>query len=207
MSAETASPPTDSSRARKARLIGILALAAVVAGTAIATLHGGKASDAPEKVFDYVRDRTLAGDGDAMWREMTLPARQAYVKFLDVMDKPGGSQGTVFDPAEWRKKCGLSAEEVRRLPPEKVMARENLAVADELFLGSRVFKVDRLDGETAFLQITLRSGHDRFWVVRHIDGAWKIDDLWGTMGPDGRLIPRPGGSAPGPREAGNRPPR
>jgi len=194
-----AEPPSDSPGARKARLVGIFALAAVVGGVAFATLRVAKGEDAPERIFDYVRDKTLAGDGEAMWREMTPAARQSYVKFLQVMDKPGGSQGTVFDPAEWRKKCGLSAEEVRKLPPDKVMARENLAVADELFRGSRVFKVDRLDEDTAFLQITLRSGHDRFWVVRRFEGAWKIDDLWGLMGPDGRLMPRAGESAPPPR--------
>jgi hypothetical protein len=98
------------------------------------------------------------------------------------------------DPAtqEWRRRVGLSKEDLATLPPEKVSARENSAVAEEFFRSAKVHRVDRWDENTALLFIATGQGLERHWLLTRIDGAWKIDNFQPSVRPDGRVIPRSG---------------
>jgi len=166
-----------------AALLGLLAVAASVW---LVRARAG-AERAPEAFFYDLRDRVLEGDGAVLWREMLPRARLDYATFVrEVAGKD--------DPAaaKWRSYVGLSKEDLLSLPPEVVMQKEHMAGREDFFRGAKVYQVDRWDENTAMLRISTRSGDNRNWVVRRVEGAWKVDNLWPQSNEKGVYIPRDG---------------
>ena len=175
-------------RPRGLRTAVLVVAAVAVAGAAFLLSRQGRERP-PEALFDALRDRVLAGDGEAVWRETLPRARVDYATFVKQM----ATRDDAGAP-EWRRYVGLSKEDLRTLPPDKVMARENLAAVDEFFRGARVHRVDRWDESTALLFITTARGQDRHWQVTRVDGAWKIDNFQPSVTAAGVVIPRSGES-------------
>lgn len=169
------------------RLLGGL-LAVSLLGAAVWGLHAKRvAESAPEALFAWVRERVEGGDGAALWRVMLPRPREDYVKFI-----AEAAKRTDPDTTEWRRRAGLTVEDLRTLPPETIMARENTALAAEFWTGARVYRVDRWDEQTALLRISTRSGLDKVWLVKRVDGAWRVDDFQPMIMQDGRVRPRDG---------------
>jgi hypothetical protein len=188
---EPSAPPVPVRSPRAARprwRLAALGLALAALGAAAWGLHAHRvAESAPEALFDHVRERVEAGDGAALWRVMLPRAREDYVKFLR-----DAATRTDTRTEDWRRRAGLTREDLQTLPPETIMARENLAYAPEFWTGARVYRVDRWDEHTALLRISTRSGDDRLWLVKRVDGAWWMDDFQPMVLPDGSVRPRPG---------------
>ena len=136
----TASPAKAEAPPQRSRWrLAAVGLALAALGAAAWGLHARRvAESAPEALFEHVRERVEAGDGGALWRVMLPRAREDYAKFLREV-------ATRTDPAteEWRRRAGLTIEDLKTLPPETLMARENLAFAPEYWTGARVYRVDR----------------------------------------------------------------
>jgi len=199
-----ASPPAAASdRGARLRLAGILLLAALVGAGAWLALRREGSADDPASVFDYCRDRTLGGDGGAVWRLLLPPAREEYAGFLRRLQDET-NPALASKSVEWRRKVGVSREDLSRLPAEALFARENLAAAEELYRGARVYSVDRRSPEEALLHISLGNGGERTWLLRRVDGAWRIDNLWALVTQQGDLLPRSGVSPPGPVPPGKK---
>src|SRR5689334_19268398 len=107
---------------RSLRTLAVILLAALTGvGAWLALRAPVDTSTRPEGVWDYIRDRVLAGDGEAPWR-MLLP--EAKPKFLDFVKDNAEAPDSDARAAEWRRRVGLSRQDLKALPPEKVMARE-----------------------------------------------------------------------------------
>jgi len=188
---EPAAPPVPTVQALPKRppwrlLGGVLAVA--VLGAAVWGLQAKRvAESAPEALFAWVRDRVEGGDGGALWGVMLPRAREDYVKFV-----AEAAKRTDPDTTEWRRRAGLTVEDLRTLPPETIMARENTALAADFWSGARVYRVDRWDEQTALLRISTRIGLDKVWLVKRVDGAWRVDDFQPMIMQDGRVKPRDG---------------
>ncbi|NUN53789.1 MAG: hypothetical protein HUU06_13535 [Planctomycetaceae bacterium] len=203
-SPEPPSPPPPVSAAPLLRLAPILLLALLLAAGGWWLSRPAAADRGPAAVFDYVRDRTLAGDGGALWRMMLPPARRDYEGFLKNM-----REGRPPEVAKrYRDRTGITPEDVARLGPEAIMAREQTALAKEMWEGSRVYDVE-VRGEGAILRSTLRDGSERAWFLRLIDGAWRVDNLQAVTDAEGRYLGRADGTVPPewrrPRQAGDGP--
>lgn len=181
--------PADTPRARRIRLAGILVLASVVGAVGWLSFRSRASARAPASVYEYVRERVLSGDGEALWRVLLPEGRRKYVEFVRAMAEEGPTSAAA---AAWRRKVGVSAADLRTLPPEKVMAREYEASAEDLLAGSRVYRTDEWDADTALLYITLRDGRDRYWLVKRVEGAWKVSDPEPVITSGTHYIPRPG---------------
>jgi len=182
---------TPSSPSPALRTIAILLLAVFAAGGAWFAFRGPGASTEPAGVWEYIRDRVLAGDGEAPWR-MLLP--EARPKFLEFVKENADAPESDARAAEWRRKVGLSRQDLRTLPPEKVMAKEYLANADRI-RGSRVFRTEMWPGERALISISLSDGKDIRFVLKRRDGAWRIADLLPMITSEGYYTPEPGAAA------------
>lgn len=165
----------------------LLAAALAAAGTWFA-LRAPAPDREPAGVWDYIRDRVVEGDGEAPWR-MLLP--EAKPKFLEFVKQNAEAPDSDARAAEWRRKNGFSRQDLRTLPAAAIMAREYLANADRI-RGSRVFRTDRWDEDTAFLGVSLKDGSDIFYVVKRTDGAWRIADLIPMVTAEGSYIPYAG---------------
>ena len=165
----------------------LLAAALAVGGTWFA-LRAPAPDREPAGVWDYIRDRVAEGDGEAPWR-MLLP--EAKPKFLEFVKQNAEAPDSDARAAEWRRKNGLSREDLRTLPAATIMAREYLANADRI-RGSRVFRTDRWTEEMAHICVSLKDGSDVFFVVRRTDGAWRIADLIPMVTSEGSYIPYAG---------------
>ena len=174
--------------ARRARLVGVLVLAAAAGTAAWWSMRTAGASREPAGVFDYVRDGVLAGDGGAAWRVLGAKARLDYEKFARAMAAGGN------DPAgaEWRRRVGLSRQDLATLPPERILERDFTAYAEEKFRGARVYRTDTWDSETALIYIALRDGSEAHWQVRRVDGIWKVESLPPLVDTGGNLMVGPG---------------
>jgi hypothetical protein len=155
------------------RLVSLLVLAALAGGGAWLAFRASDPSKDPAAVWDYIRDRVLEGDGGAAWRLLLPQARPKFVEFVRQNAEAPESDARA---AEWRRKTGLSRQDLRTLPPEEIMSREYLANADRI-RGSRVFRTEQWPEDRAFLHISLKDGGDIHFVLRRVDGAWKIEDL------------------------------
>ena len=170
------------------RLLGAV-LAVALLGAAAWGLYAKRvAESAPEALFAWLQERVEAGDGGALWGVMLPRAREDYVKFL----REEAAKRTDSATVEWRRRTGFTVEDLRTLPPETIMARENLAFASEFWSGARVYRVDRWDKETALLRISTRSGLDKVLLVKRVDGAWRVDDFQPLVQADGTVRSRPG---------------
>jgi len=165
--------PADTPRARRARLAGVLALAACAGLVGWLSLRPGAAARDPAAIYDYVRDRVLAGDGEALWRVLLPEGRRKYAGFVKLMAEAGEGDAAA---AAWKRSVGISRKELLSLPPEKVLAREYLAAAETQLRGSRVYRTVLWDRDTAYLNISRRDGTDKHWLVRRVEGAWKVSD-------------------------------
>lgn len=164
----------------------VLALTAV--GSAAWFVHSrGAAARAPESLFYDLRDRVLDGDGEAVWRAMLPRAREDYAAFVRKVARQD-------DPAaeHYRKLVGISKQDLLALSPQAILGREQLAIREEFFRGAAVHRVDRWDDATALLRITTRTGENRHWIVKRVDGAWRVDNFWPQVTGRGNFIPRPG---------------
>jgi hypothetical protein len=185
----TEARPADTPRARRIRFAGILFLAVATGAVGWLALRSRGASRPPSSVYDYVRDRVRAGDGEALWRVLLPEGRSKYTEFVRAM---GAERTDNPAAAAWRKKVGLSAKELLSLPPGQVMAREYEASAGELLEGSRVYRTDLWDENTALLYISLRDGRDKYWLVKRAEGDWKVSDPEPVITNGTHYIPRPG---------------
>jgi hypothetical protein len=168
------------------RLAGVLALGLAVAGLAWFGLRSRAAGGDPVALFDHVRSRVLAGDAEAAWAVMLPEARERYVEFLRMaagQDTAGGR--------EWMRRVGVSPKEMVSLPPEKVLAREFTAYAEEFFRHSRA-RSEPISEDEALLQISMGNGDDRQWLVQRVDGVWKIKNLRPIIDARRVLHERPG---------------
>jgi hypothetical protein len=180
--------PAEAPKPRFPRTAGVLLLAAFALAAAWFTFRSPPLSQEPAGVWDYIRRKVLEGDGEAPWR-MMLP--EARPKFIDFVRQNAEAPDTDQRAAEWRRKTGLSRQDLKTLPPEKIMAREYLANVDRI-RGSRVFRTEPWPGERAFLSISLKDAGDVHFVVRRADGAWRIADLIPLVTPDGYYTAFPG---------------
>lgn len=183
--------PGDSGRRDRFRLAGVLLAAGILVAGGWLALRPGGGERGPASVFEYVRERTLAGDGEALWRVLLPRARQDYTGFVEDMRGPAFAGKA----EEYRRTTGLSREDLARLPPEAVLARESLAMAD-LYRGARVHEVRAVGPGQALLFINMRDGSARTWMVREVDGTWKVDNLWALVTAQGQVLPRPGEAPP-----------
>ncbi len=173
------------------RLAGVLLLAVLAAGGWWWVRARGTDSPGPAEVFDHVRDRTLAGDGGALWRLMLPPARRDYEGFVENMRRDIPPEYA----AEYRRKTGLTPEDLRRLKPEEILSLEQVALAEEMYRGSRVYDQE-VRGDGALLRINLGDGSERTWYLRRDPGGWKIDNLRAVVDGEGRLLARPNTTVP-----------
>ena len=185
---ETASAAPARPPARPVRAVLVVLALALGGFVAWKALLAPPPAPEPGGVWDYIRDRVVEGDGEAPWRMMLPEARPKFLAFVKQNAEAPDSDARA---AEWRKKVGLSREDLKTLPPEKVMAREYLASVDRI-RGSRVFRTDEWPGDRALIRVSLKDGGDVHFVLRRTEGAWKIEDLVPMVTNEGNYIPYPG---------------
>ena len=190
MTAPATSPPVpaaEASGASRWRTAGVLLLAVAVAAVAWFGLRRTPDARRPESLFEYVRSQVLAGDTDAPWRVMLPPAREKYVQYTKIM-------GTREDEPtrEWRRRVGLSKQALLSLTAEKVMALEYGALAEEYLRNARVVRSDAVGTDEALLTINMGNGNDRRWMVRRVDGTWKLADPMAIITDSGLYMETPG---------------
>ncbi len=182
------SPPAAPAEPRNLRTAVLLLAAGLVAAGTWFALRAPVPDREPAGVWDYIRDRVCEGDGEAPWR-MLLP--EAKPKFLEFVKQMAEAPDSDARASEWRRKTGISRQELRTLPPASIMAREYLASVDRI-RGSRVFHTDRWSEDTAHIRVSLKDGSDVFFVLRRTDGAWRIADLIPMVTAEGSYIPYAG---------------
>ncbi len=163
--------PADTPRARRIRLAGIVVLAALTAVVGWLTLRAPPSSREPASAFEYVRDHVLEGDGGAAWRILLPEGRAKYERFIQAMITDEGA-----DANYWRRTTGLSRKDLQTMRPEDVLAREYLSIAETMLRGARVYGTVRVDENTALTHILARNGEERDWLVKRVDGIWKVSD-------------------------------
>ena len=166
----------DTSRARRMRFVGILALAALAVFVAWRAHRGTTAEREPASAFEYIRDQALAGDGSAGWRTLLPEGRKKYVAFLKNM-----STSDDVSAQAWRRTTGISKQAVATMAPADALSREYLAVADTMLKGAKVYRTDRVDEDTALINILAGNGDERSWMVRRVNGIWMVSDPWPTI--------------------------
>ena len=182
------SSPTAPPESRTFRTVSVLLLAGFAAIAAWLALRSPSVSREPAGVWDYIRDRVVEGDGEAVWR-MTLPeARPKFIEFVRMNAEAPESDARA---TEWRRKTGLSIQDLKTLPPEKIMAREYLASVDRI-RGSRVYRTDTWPDDRALIRVSLKDGGEAHFVVRRKEGAWRIEVLIPMVTADGNYIPYAG---------------
>ena len=60
-----------------------------------------------------------------------------------------------------------------------------------------MYRTDRWDPDTALLYVTLRDGRDKYWLVKRVEGAWKVSDTEPVILKGESYVPY-GGGAPVP---------
>jgi hypothetical protein len=180
--------PADTPRARRIRLVGIVALAGLTVVVGWLSLRSTPSGREPASAFEYIRDHALEGDGGAAWRTLLPEGRAKYLTFLKAM-----LTSEEESAQNWRRTTGLSRKDIQTMSPEDILSREYLSVTESMLRGARVYRTDVVDENTALIYILARDGQERSWMVKRVDGVWKVSDPLPQISDKGWYTPVPGG--------------
>ena len=165
--------PAPAGRSSGLRLAGVLLLAGLVAMVGWNSMAPPAPATGPASVAEYVLQGIRSGDGSLLWGVMTPRARETYGSYLRGLRKnPEGPEAVRF-----RTRVGVSREDLQRQGPETLLRRENEALAEEFYRLARVTEVRERGSDEALLILVLGNAEERTWLVKRIEGAWKVDDL------------------------------